>query len=591
MNPIAPPLFFSAWRASFRAGMTRNKVVRDILAGIVVGVTSIPLSMAFAISAGMSPQSGLYTAIIGGFIAGFVGGSRFQISGPTAAFIVILLPIVHQFGVAGLLLSSLLAGAILLAVGLLRLGKLIDFVSFPVIAGFTFGLALSLIVLQLRTLFAVTAPATTNIVHELSMIFQNLGTLQWCDTCVGAFTLIGLFTWRHFIQKIPGTIVVLPLAAVLAVIMARINPAWQVVTIENHFITIIDGVKVTGIPSGVPHFELPWDLIDPSKLEFNFEHVRMIVHAAVAIALLAAIETLIAAVYADRLTGTRHNPDGELVGHGLANMVAPFFGGFATSGTIPRTSANIQSGGSSPLSSAVHSISLLAVILLFPYWLGYLPMAGMAGLLIFIAYYMSDLSKCWSIFRTSERAEGLTLIMCVVLTVWFDMVVAISVGVMVTSILFMQKMATLAATENTLPALNANGQTLLKEIDPVKVPDGILYFKVQGALFFGAAQRTMGVIESKAGAFGAVIDLREVPMIDSTGLALLTTSIDGLVKAGLTVALVGVQPEPKTVFDAAGFREANPNVRFFLILSNAFQVLLETKSQHAAAHSAPQTSS
>ncbi len=591
MIPVSPPLFFSAWRASFRAGMNPKSVSRDILAGIVVGTTSLPLSLAFAIGSGMSPQSGLYASIIGGFIAGFLGGSRFQISGPTAAFIVILLPIVNQFGVTGLLLATMLAGFLLLLMGLFRMGKLIDFVSFPVIAGFTFGIALSLIILQLRTLFGVTAPATTNIVFELTTVFENMGTLRWCDTSVGAFTLIGLFTWRHFVRKVPAPIVILPFAALLSIVMVRINPAWQVATVENNFVTMIDGVRVAGIPGGAPQFMLPWDLVDSSKLKFNFEHVRLIVRAAVAIALLASIETLITAVCADRLTGTRHNPDGELVSHGLANMVSPFFGGFATSGAIPRTSANIQAGGSSPLSSAMHSISLLAVILFIPNWLGYLPMAGMAGLLIYVAYYMSDLRKCWTIIRTSERAEGLTLVICVVLTLWFDMVVSIGVGVVVTSIVFMQKMSNLAVTDNILPASNANDQTLFQEIYSVKVPDGILYFKVQGALFFGAAQRTMSVIEPKAGAFAAVIDMREVLFIDSTGLDMLTTSIAGLMSAGLTVALVGVQPEPKTVFDAAGFRETNPNVLFLNVLHNAFQVLLETKDQHAKARRKPQASS
>ena len=591
MIPIAPPLFFSAWRATLRAGMSRNHVLRDIVAGIIVGITSLPLSMAFAISAGMTPQSGLYTAIIGGFIAGFVGGSRYQISGPTAAFVVILLPIVHSMGVAGLLLATGLAGIFLLLMGLLRLGKLIDFVSFPVIAGFTFGISLSVIILQLRTLLGVTAPATVHIVDEVRMVYTNMSTMNWCDTLVGVFTLISLFTWRRFITIVPGTLVVLPLSALLAVIMARINPAWQPLTVENHFSTIIDGVKIFGIPTGAPHFDFPWNLSDPTKLRYDFEHINLIVRAAVAIALLSAIETLITAVCADRLTGTRHNPDGELVSHGLANIVAPFFGGFATSGAIPRTAANIQSGGTSPLASAMHSISLLLVVLFLAKWLGYLPMAGMAGLLIFIAYYMSDSAKCWSIIRTSARAESFTLLMCVVLTVWFDMVIAIGAGVVLTSILFMQKMSNLAVTENTLQVPDSNAQKVAPEIDPVKVPEGILYFKVEGALFFGAAQRTMGVIEPKPGAFGAVIDMRDVPMIDSTGLTLLTTSIDRLVKAGLTVVLVGVQPEPKTVFDAAGFRETNPNVRFFLVLSEAFRVLLLTKDQQTYYRAAAHTSS
>ena len=570
--------FCTAWRSSIREGLSANRLFRDTVAGIVVGAISLPLSMAFAISSGMSPQSGIYTAIVGGLVAGIFGGSKYQVSGPTAAFIVILIPIARDFGPAGLMITTAFAGLILLLLGLLKLGKLIDFISFPVIAGFTLGIAISVIILQLRSFSGVIAPPTNSIVSEFNTVLSHWHSCNAADMVLGTFTLVALFVWSYFFKNIPAALVVLPISCVLGVILPTLEPSLHFNTIENHFSIVANGKMFHGIPPIPPQFELPWMLHDGMRLLDSFAGFMSLFKGAFTIAVLCAIETLVTAVCGDRLTSTRNNPNGELIGHGLANMISPFFGGFSVSGAIPRTAANIQAGGTSPWASVIHSIFLFASILLFSRYLGYLPLAAMAALLIYVAYFMSDLRGCVDIVRTADREEWLTLILCAVLTILFDMVTAIAVGVIVTSILFMYRMSEMSATKEGVDEPN-NDQEAEKNTAPITVPDGILYFKVNGALFFGSASRLTSEIHPEEGGKHAVIDLSDVPLIDSTGISQLVMTVKQLLASGLNVSLTGLQPIPRSALRAAKLGVAFPEVRVFRTNAEAFRVLLTPVSK------------
>ena len=578
MNVALLSNFCTGWRASIREGLSANRLLRDTVAGIVVGAISLPLSMAFAISSGMSPQSGLYTAIIGGLVAGIFGGSKYQVSGPTAAFIVILIPIVKDFGPAGLMITTAFAGLILLFLGLLKLGKLIDFLSFPVIAGFTLGISISVMVLQLRGFFGVVAPPTNSIVSEFTTVCSHWDTRNSADLILGTFTLLSLFLWSFFFKNIPAALVILPISCLIGVILPTFDPALHFNTVQNHFSAVIDGKTYHGIPPLPPHFELPWRLPDGMHLFDSFTGFLSLIKGAFAIAVLCAIETLVTAVCGDRLTSTRHNPNGELIGHGLANIVSPFFGGFSTSGAIPRTAANIQTGGTTPWASVIHSAFLLAAILLFSRYLGYLPLSAMAALLIYIAYFMSDVRGCIDIIRTSQREEWFILLLCAVLTILFDMVTAIGVGVIVTSILFMYRMSEMSATKEGIEE-PLRGQDTENNTPPIAVPEGILYFKLNGALFFGSASRLTSQIHPEEGAKYVVIDLYDVPLIDSTGVSQLVMTVRQLIASGLAVSLTGLQPIPRSALRAAKLGAEFPEVRIFRTNAEAFRVLLTPVSK------------
>ena len=578
MNAALFSNFFTAWRTSIQEGFSANRFFRDTIAGIVVGAISLPLSMAFAISSGMSPQSGLYTAIVGGLVAGIFGGSKYQVSGPTAAFIVILIPIVREHGPAGLMITTAFAGIILLILGLLKLGKLIDFISFPVIAGFTFGIAISVMILQLRSFFGVVAPPTNTVINEFTAICSHLETLNRADLILGMFTLVSLFVWSYFFKNIPAALVVLPISCVLGVFLTKFDPGFHFDTIENHFSMVAAGKVFHGIPPIPPQFACPWNLPGGMHLLDSFSGVMSMIKGAFTIAILCAIETLVTAVCGDRLTSTRNNPNGELIGHGLANVVSTFFGGFSVSGAIPRTAANIQAGGTSPWASVMHSVFLLASILFFSRYLGYLPLSAMAALLIYVAFFMSDLRGCIDIIRTAERDEWLTLILCAVLTVLFDMVTAIAAGVIVTSILFMYRMSVMSVTKEGVEE-SVEDQEVEKEAPPVAVPPGILYFKVEGALFFGSANRLTSEIKAEEGAKFAVIDLSDVPLIDSTGISQLVMTVKQLLAGGLVVSLTGLQPIPRSALRAANLGVEYPEVRVFRTNSEAFRVLLTPVSK------------
>lgn len=556
------PLWAVALRTSIAemraSGETARSLRSDLVAGCVVGVVALPLSMALAIAIGMPPKTGLFTAIVAGFVAALLGGSRVQVTGPTAAFVVILAPIVGHYGPAGLMVASCMAGALLLLLGLLRMGRLVEFIPNPVTAGFTMGIATVIALMQVKDMLGVTLPAAEgqhlpawreSTVALVVETFRALPQTRPGDVVVGLMTLAMLLIWPRVSRRVPSAIVALPVAALLAWWLSGFGESWRAATIDSRFGQEVDGVFVGGVPRDLPSFLVPWDAEGPEHrhLEFNWSTVSTLLRYALAIALLGAIESLLSAVVADGLTGRRHDPDGELVGQGMANMVAPLFGGFAATGALARTAANVRAGGRTPIAAAAHALFLLAAILLLAPWLGMLPMAAMGALLIMVARNMSDFRHCLFVVRRGPRGDALTLVVCFALTVAFDMVIAVGVGVVLASLIFMRRMAELSAVE-------VGGNDADAEIAKQR---GVLYYHIRGPLFFGAAQRAMNEVQVTGGERMAILDLEGVPMIDSTGLLNLESAVQRLHQAGLEVILCGVGRRPMEVLHRAGFTDGS----------------------------------
>ena len=553
--PAAPPGWLArlpigtSLRQALAAGYTAAKLRADLLAGVVVGVVAVPLSMALAIAAGVPPQHGLYTAIVAGAVIALAGGSPLQVSGPTAAFVVILAPISAQYGLGGLVLATLMAGAILLAMGFGKLGRLIEFVPYPVTTGFTAGIAIVIATLQVKDFFGLEAEKLPgHFLPRAVALARALPTAHAGDVLVGVLTLALLVLWPRLVKSIPGPLAALTLWALAAWGLARFAPDLAPAVIQDRFQYTLGGVTRGGIPPLPPLPVLPWHLpgADGNPLGLSLGLLQALVPAAFAIAMLGAIESLLSAVVADGLAGTKHDPDGELVGQGLGNVVAPFFGGIAATGAIARTATNIRSGARTPLAGFFHALFILAVMVALAPLLGYLPMASLAALLLTVAFRMSEYRHVVRVTRRGPRSDVAVLWVCLLLTVVFDMVIAVSVGVVLAALLFMRGMAE-ASEVRLVPEGHAHPSGPL--------PPGMILYEVAGPLFFGAAQRAMSTLE-RAGqeAKVVVLDLSEVPVLDATGLVGLESAVERLVDRGTFVAIGGVQKEPLRVLLKGGFR-------------------------------------
>lgn len=539
-----------ALRASLREGYRGADLRRDILAGCVVGVVALPLSMALAIASGVPPQHGLYTAIIAGAVVALLGGSRTQVSGPTAAFVVILLPIVNQFGLGGLLIATLMAGAMMVLMGAFGLGRLIQFVPLPVVTGFTSGIAFTIAALQLKDFLGLQFKSPVESIERLGALAEHIPDARWPDATIGLLTLAILILWPKFVtRKIPAALIALPLVAALAHLLTSLSPEFAVATISSQFTYVLDGVTHNGIPSLPPMPTLPWELGGPdgAPLVVDIKLLRALFMPAIAIAMLGAIESLLSAVVADGMVKTKHDPDGELIAQGVGNMLVPFFGGIAATGAIARTATNIRAGGRSPIAAFAHALIVLAGMTLLAPLLGYLPMASLAGLLMLVAWNMSDARHFVRLVRVAPRGDVFTLLACFTLTVVFDMVVSITFGVIMAALLFMRRMAEVSGT-----VLVASDRADL----PRALPDGVLIYEIAGPLFFGAAQKAMGALDAIGqGLHVVVLDMRAVPVMDATGLFNLKSALARLRRLNVKVILSGVQPQPMKLLRRAGYED------------------------------------
>src|SRR5262245_17379355 len=539
--------------------------------------------MAVAIASGVPPQHGLYTAIVAGLVISLLGGSRVQVSGPTAAFVVILAPITSRFGLGGLLLAGAMAGGLLVVMGLARMGQLIEFVPYPVTTGFTAGIAVVIGTLQLKDLLGLhTGALPDHFLERVGVLARALPTWRGADLAIGLLTLAALLLWPGRWKRVPAPLVALAAGALAAWALAKASPGFEAATILSRFTYDAGGVTLPGIPRQPPLPLLPWHLPGPhgERLVLSFGLLYALVPSAFAIAMLGAIESLLSAVVADGMTGQRHDPDAELVAQGVGNLVVPAFGGIAATGAIARTATNIRAGARSPLAAAVHAGFVLAAVLLLAPLLGYLPMAALAALLLVVAWNLSALHHFVRLVKTAPRSDVIVLVACFVLTVVFDMTIAVTAGIVMAALLFMRRMA------------EVSGVTLVSgghhPALAVPLPRGIVVYDLAGPLFFGAAQKAMSALRTveRRKVQVVVLDMEDVPALDATGLVSLESLIAELNADAIKVVLVGVQPQPLRAFARAGWKDRKGRLRIFQSVEPGLDVARRTVEE-AAARAAP----
>lgn len=570
----------AALREVLAQGYGLQSLRADMLAGLVVGVVALPLSMALAIATSVPPQYGLYTAMVAGAVCALLGGSRVQVSGPTAAFVVILAPIATKYGLGGLLVATTMAGGLLVIAGIARLGRLIEFIPYPVTTGFTAGIAVVIATLQLKDFFGLELTAQPeHYVDKVAALVRAAPTFHMSDFAIGALTLAILILLPRVTRRIPAPLVALPFAALAAIALHRgfADIEWDVATINSRFSYVVDGVRRQGIPQMPPRPDWPWAFAGPDgrPLDVNWALFQSLAPAAFAIAMLGAIESLLSAVVADGMTGHKHNPDAELIAQGAGNLAAPFFGGFAATGAIARTATNIRSGARSPIAALVHALFVLLAVLLFAPWLGYLPMASMAALLLVVAWNMSETRHFVHVLRVAPRSDVLVLLACFGLTVFFDMVIAVTAGVMLASLLFIRRMADVSGAQ-----LVGAGHAGLRDWP---LPPGVLVYEIGGPLFFGAAQKAMSALRTVAsGVHTVILDLEAVTMMDATGLVNLESALERLRKARVFVILSDVQDQPMELLRRAGLLDR----RDWLAARRTFEdAVALARARHAVANS------
>jgi len=541
----------SALIESIRSGELLSTWPRNAISGVVVGIVALPLSMSLSIAVGLPPQHGLYTAIVGGIVIALLGGSPVNISGPTAAFVVVLAPIVAQYGLNGLLVSGFLAGIILVAMGAMKLGRFIQAIPYPVVIGFTAGIGTVIATLQLKDLVGLApADAGTDYIPRLYSYIRALPSFHWQEALVGVSTLASIFLWKKVPLRVPAYLVALVVGTGLALVFNHSSGLPDVDTIATRFSYSAGDVTIQGIPPVAPRFSVPWSTEAGLPDVSTFALFQNLFGAALAIAILGALESLLCAVVADGMTGRKHHPDSELIGQGVGNIFVSFFGGIPATAAIARTALNVRSGGSTPVAAVVHSLFLLATILTMAPLLSYVPMATMAAILIAVAWNMSEAHHVVHLVRTAPRPDIVVFFVCYGLTVVVDMQVAVAAGIVLAAAMFMRRM-----TELT-------GSTLLeaRTVHPhLANKEGIVVFDVDGPLFFGAAHKALKIISTvDPSVKGVVLDLSGVPVIDATGMVNIRSVADLLRQRGVKLYLYNVQERIQGKLERFGLgREAS----------------------------------
>jgi sulfate permease, SulP family len=548
-------------RRAFAKGYALQDLRADVLAGVVVGVVALPLSMALSIAVGAPPQHGLYTAIVAGAAVAMTGGSKFQVTGPTAAFVVILAPILSRHGLSGLLTAGFMAGVLLVGMGLARFGRLMQFIPHPVTTGFTTGIATVIATLQLKDALGLKVDALPDpFVDKVAALWDAIDTASVPAIGVALCTLALLSSLPRLTRKVPAPLLAIALVSVGVLVVQHFVPGLSVDTIGSRFQTTVDGELVRGIPRALPSPAAPWGEA------LSYARVRELLPAALAIALLGAIESLLSAVIADGMTGTKHDPNAELVGLGIGNMLAPFFGGIAATGALARTATNIRAGARSPIAAITHAALVLLSILVLAPWVSHVPMAALAALLLVVAWNMSEIHGFVAVLKVAPKSDVFVLVTCYGLTVFFDMVVAVATGVVLAALLFMRRMAELTETR---ALLGSDGESPV-----VEVPTGVILYEINGPLFFGAAQNAVAALQSarRDDFVVMILNLGHVPVIDSTGLVALDNAIGTLVRQHHDVVLAGPLPRPRSVFDKAKLSEKHGRVRLAKDLDEAIAI-------------------
>ncbi|MGM0520057.1 MAG: C4-dicarboxylic acid transporter DauA [Campylobacterota bacterium] len=537
-------------------------IKNNIFSGITVGIIALPLSMALAIAIGVAPQYGIYTAIVGGIVASIFGSSRVNITGPTAAFVVILIPIVQKFGFSGLLICGFLSGVILVLMGVFRLGKLIELIPYPVTIGFTTGIAVVIATFQIKDFFGLQIENFSGHFHnKVYLIAQSFSTISLSETFVAAFTLLFLILWTKTKSKIPGALVALSVITIWVFILNKYF-GYDISTINSTFSYESNGETFWGIPPVGLNFYNPLNHIDFDL--FNLETLYILLPHSIAIAILGALESLLCSVITDGMTKNKTNPNKELIGQGLANMSVPFFAGIPATAAIARSAANIKAGATSKLSAVIHSTFLfLSIILLAPY-LSYLPMAALAALLLIVAWNMSEVKHFVNIIKIAPKNDIYVLLTCFLLTVFLDMQVAVGVGIALAAILFIKRTIDLYKVE----LINNNHKSINS-----KVPKNVAIYNIDGPMFFGITQSALRVIlQNDKSTNTIIINMENVPMIDMTGIVAFKAILEDLLDSNKVVIISGMNKRVQNKLNKANIL-SNKNIKKYDDINEALTIL------------------
>ena len=523
LNYIKPKLFTTL------KGYTGEQFVKDIISGIIVAIIAMPLSIALAIASGVNPEQGLYTAVVAGFFISFLGGSRVQIGGPTAAFVVIIYGIIAQYGMSGLTVATIMAGLIMIIMGLLRFGNLIKFIPKTITVGFTLGIAIGIVTGQIKDFFGLQMGAVpAEFTDKIIAFAENFHTLSLATLLIGVLALLIQIFWPYVSKKIPGSLV----AIIITTVIVSLGKL-PVKTIGDLYT----------IKAGLPTFTVP---------DISFDLIHQMISPAFTIAILAAIESLLSCVVSDGMIGGHHRSNAELVGQGVGNIMSALFGGIPATGAIARTAANVKNGGRTPVAGMVHAVTLLLILLFLMPYASLIPMSTLAAILIMVGYNMSGLKTVVRMLKSAPKSDIAVLVITFVLTVFFDLVVAIEFGMILASFLFLKHMADAAGVRQWVERNDLD--EISENTDLKQVPKNTSVYEIFGALFFGAANDFLNVVH-KEGKNVLIFRMRNVPAMDISGLEALEEALETCRKRGMTLVLSHVNEQPMKVMEKAGFIE------------------------------------
>ncbi|MFU2359752.1 MULTISPECIES: SulP family inorganic anion transporter [unclassified Prevotella] len=541
----------------------RQTLTADIMAGIIVGIVALPLAIAFGIASGVTPEKGIITAIISGFIISLLGGSKVQIGGPTGAFIVIIYGIIQKYGIEGLMIATVMAGVFLLLFGLLKLGTIIKYIPYPIVVGFTSGIAVTIFTTQIKDLFGLTIESVpSDFIEKWGCYISHFSTADlWCSI-VGILSVVIIALTPKVSKKIPGSLVAIIVMTVAALILKNYFGVTTIETIGDRF----------SVSSAIPDAHMP---------AMTWDTIKSLVAPALTIAVLGAIESLLSATVADGVIGAHHNSNTELVAQGLANIASPIFGGIPATGAIARTMTNINNGGKTPVSGIVHAIVLLLIFLFFMPLAKYIPMACLAGVLVIVSYGMSGWRSFLALMK-NPKSDVTVLLITFFLTIIFDLTVAIEVGLIIACLLFMKRVSEITDVKAVTDEINEESDMIKDNAEHLTIPEGVEVYEINGPYFFGAGNK----FEEVMAAFGdrpkvRIIRMRKVPFVDSTGIHNLTNLCEMSHNEGIEVVLSGVCEKVHKQLEKARFYDilGNKNIcsHINLALERANEIIGEKK--------------
>jgi len=526
---------------------SKKQFMKDLIAGIIVAIIALPLSIALAIASGVSPEKGLYTAIIGGFIVSFLGGSRVQIGGPTGAFVVIVFGIIQKYGISGLTIATMMAGIILVIMGLCKMGNVIKFIPYPITAGFTSGIAVTIFSTQIKDFFGLTmANVPSEFVHKWIAYFEAFNTINLQGLLVGAISILIILLWPKINKKIPGTLIAIIVTTILTMVLG--------LNIE----TI--GSRYNNLSSSLPQLTIP---------TINIGMIKELIMPAITIAVLGGVESLLSAVVADGMIGSNHRSNMELVAQGTANIFSGLFGGIPVTGAIARTAANVKNGGRTPIAGIVHAISLLIIMLLFMPYVKLIPMASLAAILIIVSYNMGE----WEAFGRLSKApksDVAVFLVSFALTIFVDLVVAIGVGMVLSSFLFMKRMADFTSVKSLLDDEEENKYADV--LEEVSVPKEVSLYEISGPFFFGAADKFVSVTrELEEPPKVLILKMNHVPMMDATAYRALMSFYNICKKHHTKLIILKLEEQPRNLLSKYGFIELLGEENFCITIEDAIE--------------------